>query len=388
MTNKSVFRNRILVSLLILSLCMSMAVPALAYQETTLYNGCRGEGVRAMQQALINLGYLHGNADGIFGIQTEEAVRAFQRSNGLTADGLAGTRTLSALGSAPNSGSAPAAEASAPAATQAAAPARTSQYKDTTLYNGCSGEEVRALQQALTDLGYFKGTADGRFGDETEEAVRSFQQNNGLTPDGLAGTKTRSALESARNGSNAAFVQGFTPAPATEAEENRWEALDRKAVEILQREGHSTDGLNYIEHFYSPKSQNKSRDYYSVTFYRSAKDNRADWVHAIHFSADGQMYKMYTRTAERQNNTNNNDPAAADADSGLLGKARQAARAYMERYGYSSLAGLADRMQLSQISVSEDKQETYYSFVAPDSEFLITIRVAPSVRVDYFYDQR
>ena len=60
----------------------------------------------------------------------------------------------------------------------------------------------------------------------------------------------------------------------------------------------------------------------------------------------------------------------------------------MERYGYSSLAGLADRMQLSQISVSEDKQETYYSFVAPDSEFLITIRVAPSVRVDYFYDQR
>ena len=88
MTNKSVFRNRILVSLLILSLCMSMAVPALAYQETTLYNGCRGEGVRAMQQALINLGYLHGNADGIFGIQTEEAVRAFQRSNGLTADGL------------------------------------------------------------------------------------------------------------------------------------------------------------------------------------------------------------------------------------------------------------------------------------------------------------
>ena len=125
-----------------------------------------------------------------------------------------------------------------------------------------------------------------------------------------------------------------------------------------------------------------------MTFYRSAKDNRADWVHAIQFSADGQMYKMYTRTAERQNNTNNNDPTAADADSGLLGKARQAARAYMERYGYSSLAGLADRMQLSQISVSEDKQETYYSFVAPDSEFLITIRVAPSVRVDYFYDQR
>ena len=386
MNRQPVIRTRLLTVLLVLALCASMTVPALAYEETTLYSGCRGEAVRVLQQALIELGCLQGSADGIFGIRTEEAVRAFQLRSGLTPDGLAGTKTRTVLASARGSSAPAAVPAAAPA--PASAPAEAPAYKPTTLYSGCSGEEVRVLQQQIIDLGYLRGTADGTYGAKTEEAVRAFQQNNGLTPDGLAGTKTRSALESARNGSNAAFVQGFTPAPATEAEEIRWEALDRKAVEILQREGHSTDGLNYIEHFYSPKSQNKSRDYYSVTFYRSAKDNRADWVHAIQFSADGQMYKMYTRTAERQNNTNNNDPAAADADSGLLGTARQAARAYMERYGYSSLAGLADRMQLSQISVSEDKQETYYSFVAPDSEFLITIRVAPSVRVDYFYDQR
>ena len=195
MINKSVFRNRIFISLLILFLCVSMFVPALALEATTLYNGCRGEEVRTMQQALINLGYLHGNADGIFGSQTEEAVRAFQRSNGLTPDGLAGTRTLSALGSAQSSS--PAAQAAAPA--EAAAPAQASGYKESTLYNGCSGEEVQVLQQGLIDLGYLEGTADGRFGDKTEEAVRAFQRSKGLTPDGLAGTKTRSALESARN---------------------------------------------------------------------------------------------------------------------------------------------------------------------------------------------
>ena len=375
MMNRSVFRNKIFISLLILALCASMAMPALALEATTLYNGCRGEGVRAMQQALINLGYLQGNADGIFGGQTEEAVRAFQRSNGLTPDGLAGTRTLSALGSARSGSSSP--------ASGTAAPART--YKESTLYNGCSGEEVRAMQQELIDLGYLEGTADGRFGDKTEEAVRAFQRKNGLTPDGLAGTKTRSALESARSAA-------ATGTKTTESGEDEWDALwnnlDRKAREILKKEGHSTDGLNYIKHFYSPKQENKHRDYYSVTFYRSSNASEFDWVHSLQFSAGGELYMMYTRNDGTKGQTHNNDPAAKDADPALLAKARQEAKAYMERYGYTSLARLTDRMVIVQISVSKDKKETYYSFTGPDNEFVIRIRVAPSVRVDYFNDQR
>ena len=381
MMNRSLSKNRIFIFFLILFLCVSMFAPALALEATTLYNGCRGEGVRVMQQALINLGYLHGNADGIFGTQTEEAVRAFQRSNGLTPDGLAGTRTLSALGSAQSSS--PAAQTATPA--EAAAPAQASRYKESTLYNGCSGEEVLVLQQGLIDLGYLEGTADGRFGDKTEEAVRAFQRSKGLTPDGLAGTKTRSALESARN----AAAAGTKPSESGADEwDVLWNNLDMKAREILKKEGHSTDGLNYIKHFYSPKQDNKHRDYYSVTFYRSSNDSEYNWVHSLQFSASGELYMMYTRSDGAQGQTHNNDPTAEDADPALLSTARQAAKAYMERYGYSSLTGLVDRMILMQISESEDKKETYYSFRGPDSEFIIRIRVTPSARVDYFNDQR
>ena len=50
-----------------------------------------------MQNALISLGFLKGKADGVFGNMTLAAVKAFQTSNKLTADGIAGRRTLSAL---------------------------------------------------------------------------------------------------------------------------------------------------------------------------------------------------------------------------------------------------------------------------------------------------
>ena len=123
MINRFVLRNRMLVFLLIFALCVSMTVPALAYDPATLRCGCSGEEVKAMQQALIDLGYLEGKADGIFGNKTEKAVRNFQRKNGLTADGLAGKKTLSVLESARNGNSGAAAAPAAAAEPAAAAPA-------------------------------------------------------------------------------------------------------------------------------------------------------------------------------------------------------------------------------------------------------------------------
>ncbi len=56
------------------------------------------------------------------------------------------------------------------------------------------GEDVRALQQALADLGYPVGTPDGIFGPGTDRGLRSFQEDAGLTPDGVAGPATLEAL--------------------------------------------------------------------------------------------------------------------------------------------------------------------------------------------------
>ena len=69
--------------------------------------GSRGEEVRTIQTKLKRWGYYFGNIDGIFGSGTLEAVKKFQKKNGLKVDGIAGTQTLQAMGifnSSTNSG--------------------------------------------------------------------------------------------------------------------------------------------------------------------------------------------------------------------------------------------------------------------------------------------
>ena len=60
--------------------------------------GSRGNEVRQIQTKLKNWGYYSGQVDGIFGRLTTEAVKSFQRKNGLTPDGIAGPATLAAMG--------------------------------------------------------------------------------------------------------------------------------------------------------------------------------------------------------------------------------------------------------------------------------------------------
>ncbi len=63
-----------------------------------LKQGSRGDTVRKIQQRLKNWGYYKGSVDGIYGSQTRRAVISFQRKNGLVADGIAGNKTLQAIG--------------------------------------------------------------------------------------------------------------------------------------------------------------------------------------------------------------------------------------------------------------------------------------------------
>lgn len=60
--------------------------------------GSRGEEVRQIQTKLKRWGYYKGNVDGIYGSQTQAAVRWFQSKNGLAVDGIAGKNTLAAMG--------------------------------------------------------------------------------------------------------------------------------------------------------------------------------------------------------------------------------------------------------------------------------------------------
>lgn len=86
-------------------------------------------------------------------------------------------------------------------------------YEDTTLYNGLSGEKVRELQLALISLGYLDGSADGIFGNKTENAVRKFQKKNKLDVDGLAGITTQTLIFSQAQGKQLQPSPSPSPAP-------------------------------------------------------------------------------------------------------------------------------------------------------------------------------
>ena len=96
-------------TVLVLSVLITLNIFCLALSQTAaadLYKkGSAGETVREIQTRLKNWGYYDGAVDGIYGIQTEKAVRYFQRKNGLSVDGQVGNQTLAALGMQPSGNS-------------------------------------------------------------------------------------------------------------------------------------------------------------------------------------------------------------------------------------------------------------------------------------------
>lgn len=91
----------VIIAILIVIIGGAIAIIALTENEsveTLSKYGSRGEEVRQIQTKLKRWGYYKGNVDGIYGSQTLEAVRYFQRKNGLSVDGIAGPATLKAMG--------------------------------------------------------------------------------------------------------------------------------------------------------------------------------------------------------------------------------------------------------------------------------------------------
>lgn len=118
--------------------------------------GAKGDDVQQLQQALIEQGYLTGDADGAFGSRTAEAVRAFQTAQGLEITGIADDDTQSLILSAT--------------------------------------DETRTVQQVLIDMGYLSGKADGVFGEKTIAALKSFQTEHGLSAAGEIDEATTAAI--------------------------------------------------------------------------------------------------------------------------------------------------------------------------------------------------
>ena len=75
-----------------------VVLAAVSAQAASLKRGSSGSTVEKLQQRLKNWGYYSGDIDGIYGSRTENAVKKFQRNNGLTADGIVGPATAKKIG--------------------------------------------------------------------------------------------------------------------------------------------------------------------------------------------------------------------------------------------------------------------------------------------------
>ena len=147
---------------------------------TTLKLNSQGTKVSQLQTDLKQLGYYYAEITGNFGEKTEAAVKAFQKAKSLTADGVAGTKTLNAIAVAVDK-----------------AGGSSSGSSSTNMKLGSTGTAVSALQQNLTTLGYYYGDVTGHYGNLTQQAVKKFQKAKGLTQDGVASTATLNAITSA-----------------------------------------------------------------------------------------------------------------------------------------------------------------------------------------------
>ncbi|MDY4062448.1 MAG: peptidoglycan-binding protein [Candidatus Limiplasma sp.] len=170
-----------------------------AKNPNTLQSGDSGSKVTQLQNALKLLGFYTGGVDGKFGSGTKNAVIQFQRANGLTADGLAGTKTQTLLYAQVNNGISGGTSSSG--SSSSGTSSGTSGFTRT-LRKGYTGADVIAVQQKLKELGFYSGSVDGVYGTGSIAAVKKFQQQNGLTADGLVGSRTYTALMSASTGSS------------------------------------------------------------------------------------------------------------------------------------------------------------------------------------------
>ncbi|QYN35797.1 N-acetylmuramoyl-L-alanine amidase [Pseudonocardia sp. DSM 110487] len=144
-----------------------------------LRRGDSGPGVVEIRSTLRRFGLLPAAAvdevhEDVFDADAEQAVRAFQQQRGLITDGIVGPATYRAL--------------------REAGWQLGDRMLALMISAPMSGDDVVALQERLLELGYDPGRAGGVFDEQTEAALRKFQREYGLVPDGLCGPATLRSL--------------------------------------------------------------------------------------------------------------------------------------------------------------------------------------------------
>ncbi len=153
------------------------------FGTTTLKNGSKGEAVKELQRFLndkLNLGL---EIDGVLGSKTIAVIKKWQKENGLVPDGLIGSKTKALMNNNIITTSPTTSTSS-----------NSYNFGTSTLKNGSKGETVKELQRFLNDKLNLGLEIDGVLGPKTISVIKKWQKDNGLTPDGLIGAKTKALM--------------------------------------------------------------------------------------------------------------------------------------------------------------------------------------------------
>ena len=129
-----------------------------------------------IQQFLSNNGFNPGPIDGQSGPKTKNALKAFQKENGLLADGIPGNKTKAAM--------------------RAYTGCKSENYCEARDNRSAKLDSIADVQTYLANNGFNPGIIDGKMGSYTREAIKAFQRKVGLIPDGVAGARTKSEMKS------------------------------------------------------------------------------------------------------------------------------------------------------------------------------------------------
>ena len=129
----------------------------------------RGDDVKEFQTLVTNKGFSCGTIDGKYGDKCVEACKNFQKSAGLSVDGMCGDKTWAAL------------------------EGRRMLKVTSPLMRG---DDVKEFQTLVKNKGFNPGTIDSIYGNNSKSACVAFQKASGLSADGICGDKTWAALDS------------------------------------------------------------------------------------------------------------------------------------------------------------------------------------------------
>ncbi|MGB3532720.1 MAG: peptidoglycan-binding protein [Microcoleaceae cyanobacterium] len=174
--NQNLRKSRVLRRAGLQLLVMATILLTHVYSAFALQLGERGIAVSQLQQTLQSAGYYQGPITGYYGAITQAAIRRFQASHGLKADGIAGPETLRVLRSITHS-------------------TQSEWDFSMSLRFGSNGGGVVHLQQNLQVLGYYNGSITGYYGAATQAAVKRFQAIMRLRQTGVADANTLAVLE-------------------------------------------------------------------------------------------------------------------------------------------------------------------------------------------------